>query len=480
MNRKIFFPFLILLFITGTSSGQNLNSKLDEYLTSYFTLKNVPSISAGLLQNGKIQWLQTIGSADVENSVPATPTTLYRIASISKSITAVAVMQLVEQGKINLDADARKYIPYFPAKKWKFTVRQLLSHTSGIRDYKKGEFDSKEYFASIKDVVKYLAKDTLQYEPGTRYVYSTLAYNLLAAVVEEVSGMSFQKYLKEKIFEPAGMTLTYLEIQSEIMHNRAHGYTRNIQRKLINAPLADLSIKHPGGGIISTAEDLLKFASSILDGKLIKSSTLDTMLIPLKLKNGDFKNYGLGFTIGTDENGRRFFSHSGGGTGFVSLLIFYPAEKMAAVHLTNLRDRNLDFPASVITSIALNARYEMPKASLADYLVSITLQSGIDSALTAFEQIITDSTSVYNKSEDELLLFGSDLYAMKNYTAAIKYYRFLLADNQSNVRMLIALADTYNADGNTGFALNNYRKALRVDPLNDYALKMIRKLEGRN
>ena len=160
LRFKTLFPILII-FPFSYLLSQNLNRLFDEYLNSYYLNKQIPSISAGVLKDGEIIWSSTKGLSDLENNIPATNKTLYRIASISKSITAVGIMQLVEAGRINLDDNVRKYIPYLPPKLKPFTVRQLLNHTSGIRSYQENEFDSKKYFSSTRDVIIYLMKDSL-------------------------------------------------------------------------------------------------------------------------------------------------------------------------------------------------------------------------------------------------------------------------------------------------------------------------------
>ena len=193
------FTLLLIAFqaITFTQNlySQNYKNELDNFINEYKANKNIPSVSGGVSLNGKIIWLGAVGLADIENNVPAKPNTVYRIASISKAITSVAIMQLFEQGKIKLDEDARTYLPYFPKKKWKFTVRQLLNHTSGIRNYRYGEFNSTESFKSIKDAIRVVMDDSLQFEPATKYQYTTLGYNLLAGIIENVSGMSYEQYL---------------------------------------------------------------------------------------------------------------------------------------------------------------------------------------------------------------------------------------------------------------------------------------------
>jgi CubicO group peptidase (beta-lactamase class C family) len=267
------------------------------------------------------------------------------------------------------------------SQEMKFTIR-TLNHTSGIRDYRSGEFNSKDFYPSVREAINLLKKDSLQFKPGTKYSYTTLGYNLLAAVVEQISGMTFRSYLKKFIFEPLGMSSTDIEYQREILHNRARGYTKNVYRMLENAPLADLSVKPAGGGMISTAEDLLKFADGLLLGKLIKNSSLELMLKPTVI-NKDTFFYGFGFQIRKDDKARFYFGHPGTGTGFKSELVIYPEDSLAAVYLVNVRDRNTDNPALILSSIFLDKNYHVPKKSLADALVNIIIQKDIDSAMNA-------------------------------------------------------------------------------------------------
>jgi len=344
---------LSIIFIFSSSAfSQSIEPLLDKYLEAYYKAKNVPSVCAGALVEGKLLWVKGLGYADVENSVRTNTQTVYRIASVSKPITAIAVMQLVEKGLIKLDDDISKYVPYFPKKKWPVTVRELLTHTSGIRGYRPGEFDSKEFYSGIKEAVLTLASDSLEFKPGTKYSYNTLAYNLLAAAVENVSKLSFGDYLKKRVFDPAGMSLTKLEVQADIVTNRAHGYVKTAD-SIKNAPLADLSVKYAGGGIISNVEDLLKLGKALIENKLILKSTLDSMLVPTFLPNGERIDYGLGFGFGSDSLNRRSFSHAGGGTGFCSHFAVYPEQKAVFVYLINTRENNLDNPALDIASIVL-------------------------------------------------------------------------------------------------------------------------------
>lgn len=359
---------LILLFIlitTSASFAQKTELLLDKYLDAYYNAKGIPSVCAGASVNGKLLWTKGVGFADLENSVKATPKTVYRLASVSKPITALAIMQLVEKGKIKLDDDIRKYVPYFPKKKWNISIRQILTHTSGVRTYKPGEFDSKNNYTSIKDAILVYADDSLDIMPGIKYNYNTISYNLLAAVIENVSGLTFGEYLKKNIFDPAGMFSSRLEQQAELVTNRAHGYIKNGDT-IKNAPLADLSFKYAGGGMISTIEDLLKLGKAILEHKIISKASIDLMCSPTILPSGEKFEYGLGMGFGVDSLKRRFFGHAGGGTGFSSHFVVFPDSNAVFAFLINARDSNLENPALDIANIVLS--HEDKEVMLNKYL----------------------------------------------------------------------------------------------------------------
>lgn len=458
--------------------SQNKIQKLDQYITEYQVNKNVASISAGILHKGKIVWLNAKGYADLSHHVPAAPQTIYRIASISKVITAVAVMQLWEKGKINLDADALKYIPYFPKKKYRFTVRQVLQHTAGLRNYKPGEFNSTTFYPTTKDAVGVISNDPLIYKPGTKYLYTTLGYNLLAAIIEDISGMKFIDYLNKNIFEPTRMNSTYAEYQREIIPNKAYGYAKNKYHQIQNAPMADLSIKFAGGGLVSTSEDILKFANALLNGKLIKHSTLDTMLIQTHLSNGQVIESGLGFEIKKDSYDNKYFGHYGFGTGFVSLLAIYPKDSTAVVDLINTDDRNLGSPALDLASIYFEKGNPIPLKPLSDEMMNVMLQKNLDSAISECKLIRNDSSKWVDTSPEEFNRFGYDLLSIKRNYDAIRWFDFFSSEYPNDISAYLGLGDSYYHDGNKGKAIQSYYRALTKNPKNNYAQKMIEKMES--
>lgn len=459
------------------SFSQNQKTKMfDDYLTSYIENKNVPSISAGILKNGEIIWLNAKGISDLEDNDYATTKSLYRIASISKPITAVAIMQLVEKGLIDLDKDARTYIPDFPEKKWKFTVRQLLNHTAGIRSYRDGEFHNKKYYSSIAEAVKVFAYDSLNFEPGTKYEYTSLSYSLLALIVENLTQQSFEKYLTQNIFIPAEMKNTRVDKQQEIVPYRVKGYEKDNYRKIKNAPLADLSIKVAGGGLLSTAEDLLIFSKHLLEWKLIKKNSFEEMTKRTKLKDGKLIDYGLGFALEYENDSLKSISHTGGGTGFSTMLLIYPKLNLASVHLLNISDRNLGLPAEDLIRMELNSEIFVPTKTLSDDLMAVYINNGIDSVLTRLNFILANSSHLYTINENEEIYFGKDLIALNKPSAAIYYFRELLKKHPKSFNVIVALAEAYFKDNNHGLALRYFRMAAQINPNDLQVNSMIKKL----
>jgi len=479
-NLKITKYFLFLFVYQLVALSQTNHTKLlDQYLSEYIVIKNVPSISAGIIQDGEIFWVNGIGKADIENNVSISNSSLYRIASISKPITAVAVLQLWENGLISLDTDARTYIPDFPAKKYKFTIRQLLNHTSGIRNYKEGEFDSKRFYASTGEALKVFAYDSLSYEPGTKYEYTSLGYTLLAAIIENVTKTSFENYLKTNVFLPAGMKTTTIDKQRDIILNRVKGYEKNAEGKIVNSPLADLSIKMAGGGILSTVKDLLLFSNALLENKLLKSSTLEMMTKKSKLKSGKAIDYGLGFALSFEGDSLKYYSHNGAGTGFSSMLIINPNLKTASVHLINIRDRNLGSPAMDLIQIHSSGNLLNPTKTLSEELMKTYMTSGIDSTIKRLAYIYTNELSLFTLNEDEALFFSKDLIELNRIPDAITYLKDILKLYPKSFKVTVAIGDAYLKDNNHGLALRYYKLAAQINSSNSRVNNLIKRLSGR-
>lgn len=240
----------------------------------------MPGLSVAVIDRGHVILTQGYGLADFESNVAATADTVYRIASLSKSITATAAMKLVEAGKLDLDAPIQTYCPGFPKKPWPITTRELLSHQSGIRDYRNEEetVNTKQY-SSIKEALTHFASDPLEFEPGTKMKYTSYGYIVLGCVIEGASGTSYDRYVHQAIFEPAQMPTTRLDDVFAIILHRARGYRITGSGELQNSLLVDVSNKPPGSGITSSARDMGNLVAALYSASLVPKAVLDRMFL---------------------------------------------------------------------------------------------------------------------------------------------------------------------------------------------------------
>jgi len=296
----------------------------------------IPGASVTMLRNGKQIWSEGLGVADLENNDAVTPLTKFRVGSVSKSITAVAMAMLVEEGKLDLDAPIQKYVPSFPVKNYPITARELAGHLGGIRHYNGDEFFSNRHYANVTSSLDVFKNDTLLSRPGDKYFYSTYGFVLLSAVVEGAAGEPFLSYVRRRVFDPIGMRNTTAEFPDSIILHRSRFYTRSDSLgPIINAPWVDNSNKWAGGGFISTTQDLARFGQAMLDAKILKRATIDALWTPQHTTDGKATTYGMGWAVNTDSTGRRSVSHSGGSVGGTALLVIYPKEQMVFAFLFN-------------------------------------------------------------------------------------------------------------------------------------------------
>jgi CubicO group peptidase (beta-lactamase class C family)/tetratricopeptide (TPR) repeat protein len=311
----------------NTTQFRDELKQFDEFVAQQMKLDKTPGLTIGFIKDD-FTWVKGYGFADVENRVPAKPESAYRLASVSKSMTALAIMQLVEKKKIDLDAEVQTYVSYFPKKQWPVTVRQVLGHIGGISHYKNpaNELHIKEH-KSTREAIAIFQDFDLVAEPGTRYNYSSYGYNLLAAIVEAASGMSFGDYMKQNVWGPAGMADTRLDDPVDVIPNRVRGY-RLVNGQVKNSEFVDISSRFGGGGTRSTIPDLLKYARGIIDGKLLSSDGMITFTTSMATRDGRLTNYAMGWDT-APFSGRYILAHSGGQQETSTLLYVLPSRKMA-------------------------------------------------------------------------------------------------------------------------------------------------------
>ncbi|HEX8693144.1 MAG TPA: serine hydrolase domain-containing protein [Longimicrobium sp.] len=338
---------------------------IEQAITSTMSRLRIPGLSIAISRDGDIVYERAFGMTDLENSVPARTTTVYRIASNVKPITAAAVMQLVERGRIDLDAPIQMYVPDYPRKRRPITVRQLLTHTSGVRHHKDdAEYHTTRHCDQLKQALEMFGRDSLLHAPGEKVTYSTYGYVLLGLAVEGASGMRYIDYLREHIFRPAGMSRTRADEVTDIIPNRASGYGVTSAGALRNAKLVDTSCRMPGGGIVSSAGDMARFLAALSTGALLSRESVARMqtnqlsagvmertLAGVALPPGYRPpGFGFGWAIGTDARPDAVW-HGGNQQGATSIIYWVPDARVGVAVLTNLENQGTELE-NLVESIA--------------------------------------------------------------------------------------------------------------------------------
>lgn len=297
--------------------------------------RNLPGVSVAVGLDGEIVWAEGFGWADLEQRVPVTPLTRFRIGSASKPLTAAAVGLLYEAGRIDLDAPVQQYVPSFPAKRWPISTRQLMGHIAGVRHYRgEAEVLSSQHYDDVLDGLEIFAADSLLFRPGTDYSYSSYGWNLVGAVVQAAAGEAFLEFMRGEVFAPAGMSHTAPDDVSRIVPYRASFYARDTDGLLRNASYVDQSNKWPSGGFLSTPSDLVRFGFAMLDHGLLEPETVELLWTPLRLESGESTGYGLGWFI-RELEGRPVIGHGGSSIGGRTSFFIFPEERMVVAVTSN-------------------------------------------------------------------------------------------------------------------------------------------------
>lgn len=336
---------IFCLFITQFTFGQNKQEKallkqVDNYVSDNHT-RYSPGCAVLIAKNGNIVFEKGYGSANLELNVRVQPETVFRIGSITKQFTAIAILQLVEKGKIALDDSIQKFIKNYHYKGKTITIENLLTHTSGIKGYE--GIDVKIPNAIRVDfspeiLIDSLDKLTLDFLPGSQYRYSNSNYFLLGKIIEQVSGLKYQTYLNKHIFTPLGLSSTYYDNPDEIVKNRASGYT-NVSAEYKNAGFISMSTVYSAGALLSNVKDLYRWHQGLYNGELIKKETLQKAIMPYRLADGNLSEYGYGFFI-RQENDVKSIGHGGAIDGFRAVELYYPEMDMFIVLLCNSEQDN--------------------------------------------------------------------------------------------------------------------------------------------
>lgn len=356
--------FFLLILFTGLSTLSFGQSKQDKELAKQVdksisdNFKNfTPGCAVLVAKKGEVLLEKGYGTANLELETPMKTEMVLRIGSITKQFTAISILQLVDKGQIALTDSIQKFIKDFHFKGKTITIENLLTHTSGIKGYE--QIDAKipnvmRIDFAPKIIIDSLDKLSLEFEPNTKYNYSNSNYFLLAYIIEQVSGKSYQQYLKENIFEPAGLSSTFYENQTEIIPNRANGYSFS-DGKYWNTDFISMALIYGAGALRSTVGDLYKWHKALYEDKLLKKETFLKAIQPYKLADGKQIDYCYGFFNKT-ENGINSIGHGGAIDGFRAIEMYYPNQDIFITLLCNSETDNFERFFQSISNIVLGIK----------------------------------------------------------------------------------------------------------------------------
>lgn len=327
-------------------------ARIESAISKFMTESQTPGVSAAVVQDGELVWSAGFGMADLENSVPATANTVYRLASISKTLTATAAMALWERGRLDLDSPVQKYCPAFPQKPWPLTTRQLLGNLGGIRSYNVPEQpysvsqsdpevgNTRHFDNGIEGGLSFFANEPLVAPPGTHFNYSTQGFTVAGCAIEGASSQKYADAVRETVLTPAGMLHTRPDERFAIVPLRTRFYSKDSTGAVMNAEFLDASYKVPGGGWLSSAPDMARFEAAIINHRLLKSATRDTMWTePMPSDGLGRLAYALGWQMGAVDD-VKIVGHSGSQQGTSTMIWMAPDARAGVVVLANSDSAN--------------------------------------------------------------------------------------------------------------------------------------------
>lgn len=348
------------------SPAQSKEEKIDGILANVFT-KDGPGGVALVTKGNKVIYRKAFGHADIEQDVEMDPGSIFRIGSITKQFTSVAILQLVEEGKIDLQDDIRKYIEDYPTHGHNITIEHLLTHTSGIKS-----LTGMESWTSAERKIKHTPKELIDvfknqpmdFAPGTEFKYNNSGYVLLGNIIEKVSGMTYQEYVEEKFFKPLDMERSYYGSSSRIIMGRANGYEEK-DSTIVNTEYLSMTNPFSAGGLLSTVDDLDTWYRAIMDDRLISKGSREMAHKNHQLKDGRKTGYGYGWSIG-NIFGSPIIEHTGGINGFLTSSVFMEEEDVFIAIFSNCNCIGSGFAPFDIAALMIDRSYDLEPIMLSE------------------------------------------------------------------------------------------------------------------
>ncbi|MDC7999608.1 serine hydrolase [Aequorivita todarodis] len=479
LRRTAFLAVIAFMATLTFSLAQTKTAQLDELLNKYNEYGQFNG-SVLVADHGQVIYKKGFGMANMEWDIPNAPDTKHRLGSITKQFTALLIMQLVAEGKLDLQAPISKYLPdYSKVNGDKITIHQLLNHTSGTPNYT----SFPNFFKVLSrnpytptEMVKIYADSILDFKPGERFSYSNSGYITLGAIIEKVTGKTYEEVLQEKIFTPLKMKNSGYDHHNTILKKRAAGYEMK-GSQFENAPYIDMSTPYAAGSLYSTVEDLFIWDQALYTEKLLPKKYRDMMYEKYVPAFGQYYGYGWSvgyFPVGNTKDSTEIIGHGGGINGFNTLITRMPKEKSTVILLNNTGRAPLADITVAINGILHAATYDLPKQALAKLVYKEIMDKDLKAGLAFYEK--NKGSKEYSNSESEMNGMGYTLLQAGKKKAAEAVFKLNVEAYPKSSNVYDSYAEALMEQGKNDLAIANYKKSIALNPANQNGIDMLKKL----
>ncbi len=447
--------FIWALALAPIAMAATPDQQIDHFIARYQEL-GLFNGSALVADHAQVVLKKGYGLANMEWNIPNAPDTKFRLGSVTKQFTATLILQLVEQGKIDLQAPVTRYLPDYPARTGdKITIHELLNHTSGIPGYTEVpdfEEESRTPYQPARFVDKFSHLD-LFFEPGTRFSYSNSGYFLLGVILEKVTGEKYEKLLHEHIFDPVGMHDTGYDSTLPLLSKRAAGYDKTFEGKYRNTTYIDMTLPYSAGSLYSTVEDLYKWDQALYGEKILSAASKQRMFTP------GLSHYGYAWDI-TKRDGVTIIEHGGGINGFNTIIWRSPESKRLVVLLNNTGGAPLNPMTRGIIAILDGKTPEMPKQPGAVELYKTYQTSGLDAALRQAKEM--KAGSKYDAGDGEMQRLAGRLLSTGKAADGLTLAKMIMEESPKSEGAAMLLSRACQANGLKVEAIQAMAKAIEL------------------
>lgn len=492
-NSRLILRVILLLLLPGvflvcqSCDTRRKAERIDELVNRYHEFDKFNGCV--LVAEGEdIIYENALGFSNVDKSEKLTPDHGFRLGSVAKQFTAMAVMILQEQGMLNYGDDIRQYIPELPYER--VTVRHLLTHMSGLPDYTsllEQYWDTMNIglparkIATNHDALNLLVKKQppVEFNPGDRHKYCNTGFMLLALMVERISGQTFQAFMESNVFRPLGMNSTYVNDPSGILPGKQRAHGLELNREGTGFLPKDYHYQngmYGDGGIISTVEDMFKWDQVLYSDGLVSESTLNQAFAPAILNDSSTVDYGFGWSIVPYEDGIAV-AHGGGWLGFRAFILRDITAEKTIIQLCNMPGIRKGELAFTIWRILHNKEYTLPKRSIAEVMLQAIYRAGVEAAIEEYRELKETSPDKYHFSEGELNKLGYQLIGLGRVGDAIEVFKLNVDVFPDSWNVYDSLGEAYMIAGDVELAIAYYKKSLELKPDNTNAQQKLKKLK---